>query len=292
MKTGEVVKHIRLSKKLKSKNVYHNILSRPAISRFENGTSDTTTEKFFKILDNLNISLEEFHFIYSNYRRNTSHIFLDEYLPAFYLQDVEKLKELKLIMKREYKKTSKINQLHYLALSELTINYLLNQQPSTDSLNILKNYLLECENWTYYELMLFTNSLDFFPNDLIILLYKRTKQKLKEYKLLNRFNNEVFSLITNILVVFIEKNDIQKSTFFYNELKNGLSESKSKVYDKIMLAFFEELIAIMSSKKYDNNKIDTIISIFTDLDMPLKKRQCVLLFETVKQNNMTKKLKI
>ena len=79
MKTGEIIKYIRLSKKLKSKNIYNGILSRPAVSRFERGLSDTTTEKFFNILDNLNISLEEFHFIYNNYKVNTDHIFLDEY---------------------------------------------------------------------------------------------------------------------------------------------------------------------------------------------------------------------
>lgn len=285
MRTGKVIKYIRVSKKLKSKNIYTNILSRPAISKFEKGLSDTTTEKFFKILDNLNVTLEEFHFIYNGYKRNIDHIFLDEYLEAFYLKDIKKLNELKYIMKYEYKKTNKINKLHYSSLCELTVNYLLNKRSNVKTLNILKNYLLECENWTYYELMLFTNSLDFFPEELVVVLYKRAKKKLEEYQLFNKFDNEVSSLITNILVVFITNNDTKKSSFFYNELKSSMSNSKNKVYDGIMLAFFEELIAIMLSKVYDHKKIEVIISIFTELDMPLKTAQCLSLFETVKRNN-------
>lgn len=285
IKTGKVIKHIRLSKNLKSQNVYDSILSRPAISRFERGLSDTTTEKLFKILNNLNISLDEFHFIYNDYKINTDHAFLDEYFRAFYSEDLQKLKDLKDITKKEYKITNKINQLHYLALCELTLNYLSHTQKSKESFDILKNYLLKCEEWTYYELMLFTNSLDFFPEELIIVLYKRTKEKLKKYSRLKRFNNEVFSLISNILVVFITKNNMEQCIFFYNELKSNVSETKNKVYDKIMLAFFNELIIMMTLKQCDNKKIERIILLFTNLDMPLKTTQCSSLFEIVKNNN-------
>lgn len=75
MTVGEVIRYIRLSKKIKSKNVYTGILSRPAISKFEKGLSDTTTEKFFKIISNLNISLEEFYFIYKNYNLGIDYSF-------------------------------------------------------------------------------------------------------------------------------------------------------------------------------------------------------------------------
>ena len=64
MQIGEVIGAIRKNKNLKSKDVYKGILSRPAISRFEKGNSDTTADKFLQILDNLNLSLEEFHFLY------------------------------------------------------------------------------------------------------------------------------------------------------------------------------------------------------------------------------------
>lgn len=193
--------------------------------------------------------------------------------------------KLKYSTNQEYKKTNQINQLHYSALCELTSNYISDIPPDKESLDILKKYLLECEEWTYYELVLFTNSLDFFPEELIIILYERTKKKLEKYNLLRKYNNEVFSLLSNILVIFITKNDYKNCTFFFNELSNSISETKNKMYDKVMLAFFEELIVMMISKTYDKKKIEKIISLFCNLDMPLKTIQCTKLFETVKKNN-------
>lgn len=285
MKIGKTIRNIRLSKNLKSKNIYDGILSRPAISRFERGLSDTTTEKFFKILNNLNISLEEFHFIYNNYQIEEEYLFWEEYAQAFYTNDIKKMQKLKHIKNQKYKKTKKINQLHYSALCELTSNYISGTQSDKKSLDILKTYLLECEEWTYYELVLFTNSLDFFSEELIIILYERTKKKLEEYTLLKKYNNEVFSLLSNILVIFITNNNSQNCAFFYNELSNSISETKNKMYDKVMLAFFKELIEMMNSKTYDEKKIEGVISLFTNLDMSFKAIQCTNLFETVKKNN-------
>lgn len=192
MEVGKTIKYIRLSKKMKSKNVYTNILSRPAISKFEKGLSDTSTEKLFKILANLNISLDEFYFIYNSHNIENDSDFFNEYSHAFYLSDLKRLNHLKMINDQKYQLTNQIKQLHYSALCDLTISYISNNQINRESFNILKLYLLECEEWTYYELVLFTNSLDFFPEDLILLLYKRTKKKLEDFSQLRKYNNEVF----------------------------------------------------------------------------------------------------
>lgn len=177
MKTGIVVRYIRLSKKLKSKNVYTNILSRPAVSRFENGLSDTTTEKLFQILTNLNISLDEFYFIYNDYKVENDSDFFNNYSQAFYLNNLARLNELKVITEQKYRLTNQVKQLHYSVLCDLTASYISNLPINMENLKVLNTYLLECEEWTYYELVLFTNSLDFFPEELILLLYKRTKKK-------------------------------------------------------------------------------------------------------------------
>lgn len=288
MKTGEVIKYIRLSKKMKSKNVYTDILSRPAISRFEKGLSDTTSEKFLKIITNLTISLDEFYFIYNHSTVDDSSEFLSEYSQAFYLNDLTRLKELKRVMEQKHQLTNKLVFLHYSALTDLTISYVSNEKSHLDNLQLLKEYLLGCEEWTYYELVLFTNSLDFFPEDLILLLYKRTKEKLADFNSLNKYNNDVFSLILNILVVFITKHDKEKSSFFYQELKGSISATNNKMYEKTMLIYFNDLITMMYSKEVASPSIDKIIGLFDYLDMPLKKAQCTSLFEIVKNNIQTK----
>ena len=132
---------------------------------------------------------------------------------------------------------------------------------------------------------MFTNSLDFFSEELLLVLYKHAQTKLEQFSLLRRYNNEVFSLLSNILVLFITKNNVSQSVFFYQELKNSVSETTNKMYEKTMLIFFKELINIMNSTEYDDQNIAKIISLFNYLDMPFKRKQCISLVKVVKNNN-------
>lgn len=286
VKSGEVIRYIRKSKRIKSKSVYANILSRPAISKFEKGISDTTTDKLFEILDNLNISLEEFYFIYNIDKVKEENIFLKEYFESFYSSNIKKLLTIRTNCKNAFDETNKIKYLHYSALTDLTVSYISQKEVNSESLEIIKKYLLECEEWNYYELILFTNALDFFSEDLILLLFIRAKKKLASFSQIRKYNNEVFVLVLNIIIFFIEKNDIEKSSFFYNELLSSTSETNNKMYEKTMIIFLNHLLYIMKTKKEPINEVEKIISIFNYLDMPLKAKQCSLLFQTVKRNNL------
>ena len=88
MYVGKVIRDIRISKNIPSNKVYKNILSRPAIAKFEKGLSDTTVEKFFEIINVLNITLEEFEVIYSLHEDNIYKYCL------YYLRDVEKASDI------------------------------------------------------------------------------------------------------------------------------------------------------------------------------------------------------
>lgn len=57
MKIGIIIKQLRVNKKILSKNLYHNLLTRVAIVKFEKGESDTSSEKFLEILDRLSLIL-------------------------------------------------------------------------------------------------------------------------------------------------------------------------------------------------------------------------------------------
>ncbi|WP_208559378.1 helix-turn-helix domain-containing protein [Marinilactibacillus kalidii] len=284
MNIGEIIKYIRLSKNINSKNVYSGILSRPAISKFEKGLSDTTSHKLFEILENLNISLEEFFFFYNLEKVKDDNDFLHNYFEAFYSNDVKKLSVLKSSNKEMFESSYKIKYLHYSALADLTLTYITHENVNEKSFKIIKSYLLDCEEWTYYELVLFTNSLDFFPEELILLLYKRARTKLTSFSQLRKYNNEVFTLILNILVFFIERNNIVKCDYFYNELLQNTSLNNNKMYERTMMIFFENLLFMMKTKK-SNNEVEKIISIFNYLDMPVKAQQCSSLLESVKKTS-------
>lgn len=287
MKPGEFIRYLRVSKNIKANVLYFNILSRPAILKFEKGISDTTTEKLFLILNRLNVTLEEFYYIYNMKIENEDNRFLRTYFESFNSADINKLIDMREERLELFSNEKNIKNLHYAALTDLTISHLSKETLHIDSFNILKDYLIKCEEWHYYELVLFTNSLDFFPEELIILLYRRAKQKMIFYKQMRKYSNEVFSLILNILVFFMERNNIERTELFFNELLNNRSKTNNMLYENAMIIFMEELMIIMKTKIDTGAKIDEIIKIFQILDMQMKAEQCQRLYELVQRNNLT-----
>ena len=87
-----------------------------------------------------------------------------------------------------------------------------------------------------------------------------------------------------MLFLFI-KTIFQTVFFFYNELKNSISETNNKMYEKVMTRFFKELVITIETKELNNQNIEKIISLITSLDMPLKTIQCQSLVQVVKDNN-------
>ncbi|WP_227395957.1 Rgg/GadR/MutR family transcriptional regulator [Jeotgalibacillus aurantiacus] len=64
---GETVKQIRLSKNYKQSEVSKNIMHQTSYSKFELENIEISYQKFHKILDNLEMDLEEFKFVHYGY---------------------------------------------------------------------------------------------------------------------------------------------------------------------------------------------------------------------------------
>ena len=131
---------------------------------------------------------------------------------------------------------------------------------------------------------MFTNALDFFPEDAVDAVYARAKEKMTEFNQMKRYKNELFSLISNILVLQLKKNNLEKSLFYYDDLEKTVSVSDNRMYEHVMLLFFKELIGIMQQQE-DAQKLTDIIRTFKLLDMDRIANQCVGLLKTVRNNN-------
>lgn len=282
MRVGELIRDIRLAKKLQVKNVYYNILERPSVSKFEKGISDTTSEKFLKIL---NISLEEFYFRYNQSNENDDYYFLQKYTQYFYSNDIEGLKRLENEMYEKSKRYQQDKLLYYSVLAHLTVSDLSKEVADEDKLHILTEYLFRCEEWNYFEIILFTNSMDFFSKDVILLLYKRLRGKLEEFKQIRKYTNELFTLVSNILVLFLKENDLNTAEKLYFDLAQYTSETNNKMYEKAMLVYFKELIKMIKYKSNISIPTEEVIKVFDFLEMPNKKKQCLQLLEIIKRNN-------
>lgn len=283
MRLGELIKELRLSKNILSKNLYNKILSRPSIVKFENGESDTSTDKLLKIVDRLNMSLEEIYYIYSQ-KNDLDNPFLttSDYMLAFYKRDLKKLKELSDLYKSKYIEESNVKYRHYQAIVNLLIYSLEKNGRYEDDFEVIKNYLVKCDSWGYYELTLFNNSLSFFSNELIDTVYQKSKKKLSNYNFLVRYKNENSILILNILEKkILEKNILSAKTYF-QDLKSLKDNTLDNMYLQTMIKFFGEVLNFIDGDSSKEKEIIKIVDFFEFLNMEHKGIQCEQFFEIVK----------
>lgn len=284
---GETIKTIRTAKKITSKSLYNNILSRPSIARFERGLSDTSATKLFIILERLNITLEEFEKI-RNDVENKDFLYTVEYIEAFYRKDIVRLRELAELANKDYKKTSNFKYLHYRATINLLIDDIQKTKLYRDEVKILQSYLVTCETWGYYEIKLFSNSLNFYSDELIEIVYKRVKQTLMEFQVIKRYKNEIAILIFNILEKKVSNGDIKAAVFYINELEKIKSMVIDNMYLQSMIKFFTGIVLLMSGDLRKQREIEKIIEFLGFLDLNYKEEQCRILYEKVlKDSNLS-----
>lgn len=272
MYVGKVIRDIRISKNLPSNKVYKNILSRPAIARFEKGLSDTTVEKFFEIIDVLNITLEEFEVIYKKEENKDLH-YTRKYIEAYYNKDVVVLKQITIDAQNDYMITGNVKFRHYQALVSLLIDDLSGTDDYGSDLNVLQDYLINCNNWGYYEVTLFTNTMSFYSNELIDLVYSRAKNTLLMLKNLKRYRNEIALMLFNILEIKIVSKDVRKAVFYLKELNEIKDDVVDNMYIQAMIKYFKTILDLING----NGQEDTILKIiemYDFLELESKKEQC------------------
>ena len=282
MVVGVVIRDIRLKKKINSNFLYKDLLSRPAIAKFERGDSDTSVEKFLKMLDRLNITLEEFEIVYNN-EENKDLMFTRSYIEAFYNRNVDFLIELANKAEHEYKLSTNAKFLHYKSLILLLIDDLRGTQEFKNEVQMLQDYLMKCESWGYYEITLFANSLSFYSLELIDLVYRRAKSTLLIFQKLTRYRNEVGLMLFSILEKKIKCKDIPSATYYMNELIELKVSVVDNMYMQTMIKFFGAIIDLIKGDTSKHNDILQISEMFLFLELDSKSEQCKEFYKEIKQ---------
>lgn len=280
MYIGKTIREIRLNKNIQSKELYKDLLSRPAIAKFEKGVSDTSVNKFFTLLERLNITLEEFEVIY-NQSENKDLIYTRKYIEAFYNRNIENLKEIAARAEEDYNNSYNNKYKHYRSIALLLIDDLNKGSQYKDEIEVLKNYLMSCDSWGYYEIVLFSNSLSFYPSELIDLVYARAKKSLISYQDLTRYRNEIALTLFNIIEIKLINKELDQAKIYMLELEKIKNDVIDNMYIQCIIKFFNEIIEMLSGDKKRHTKILKIIDCFTFLELHNKERQLTELYENI-----------
>lgn len=100
----------------------------------------------------------------------------------------------------------------------------------------LTDYLLSIDNWGYYELLLFGNSMGALTLESLIVLSNEIQKKSKLYLKLKSNKNEIIRILLNSITYCLEGNKLREAFYFIKTLED-LMESSVLYFEKTKLVY-------------------------------------------------------
>lgn len=201
---GEAIRTIRISKGLKLKDVYSDILSKSYSISFEKGNHEISLRLLEHILDRLLLNLDEFLYIYNNYRLPEKEEFLQRYSEASNQNDIDKLKILLHENEKGLTLSSRLKSAQIRSRLRQLIDFNENHIYRKDNIlkediKLITDYLYSLDSWTLQEIILFTNSLDFIDYTEKVDLFRQLLPSLEKYKNHTHGRLAICGLLTNVV---------------------------------------------------------------------------------------------
>ncbi|MFK4565474.1 helix-turn-helix domain-containing protein [Enterococcus sp. UD-01] len=289
MLAGELVNKIRKERKLTQEKLSSGICTRQTLASYENLTVDIPFTKLLKIIDKLNVTIEEFTLQLK--QTNDQKRFISEHMiKDFYSNQYIKQKDLTWLL-RLYDETSDFFYLaSYLQIksSLIKVQNLDDQEFLKDeknNINKLMNHLDIVERWGNFELAIFTNCLWIFPMPYIFVNSEKVISHLIDFSEIRIYERSAFSFFFNIIILFIDKNDLKIAKYFFEKMENTLHIDTHQLYEKSFSVFLKNCITLMESNFDDNESYKSsynIINYFYFLGFHKKAKELSNLLESLR----------
>lgn len=239
MELYEGINSIRKMKGLSVNQIVGDKLSKSTYYRYVNGDSDISSELFMYLLKNLKITLEELQFYCYGAEFKPERKLMIQLKKSYMRKNYEHLQALTIKCRNYYHASDDIVFLHIEALIQILLARLQNK-PLNIKENLLYKYLFNIESWGHYEISFFNNSLHYFDKETVDILLPRVIQKLNWYHNINENSNENVRLIANVIIYYLQLQDIKKATY-YIDLLNNITIAEEMAFEKIVIKFFNSI---------------------------------------------------
>lgn len=249
---GIVLRDIRISKGLSQKEIYSGIISKSYASAFEKGNHDISLILFEKILVRVNVSLDEFFFIYRGFSLTSIESFWFNYETSGNNND---LKNLYLLYEKFSKRSGELENVQTALLRSRIqlIEQLLKKNLFDVSVifeedkTTIKNYLFSIQTWTLEEIKIFANSIYFLEESLQKHFLEYALTLINTYKEYDRGRHIFCGLLVNATEIFIDKDDLEYANKLILNL-DMLSNSYSSTFHRILSNYLKGLIKIKNNE--------------------------------------------
>ncbi|MBC1433958.1 helix-turn-helix domain-containing protein [Listeria rocourtiae] len=258
MNFGAAIKKIRTDKNFTQKALSDGILTRSHLSQIETNNYFPSYDKFFLILDRLNIVFEEFLFVQNDHKMLFNQQIRSQISEAANLDDTEKLKNLAVTAKNLYEKTDNITYYHYMLICKALISYSTSHTVSDEMIKFvtpIKDYLFSMDNWYLYELRLFNNIIYALTVEEALLFSRTSLKRLSNFQYFLEFQHIEQHIYSNLSTLCLEHKDFQTAKNF---AETAIEKAKkyTLVYEKVCSELNHAIACIKLSE--DRNSYEII----------------------------------
>ncbi|MGF0071576.1 helix-turn-helix domain-containing protein [Streptococcus orisratti] len=269
-KFGEIFKKFRESRGLLLKDVAKAGISASQLSRFEKGETDLTISKFMLILDEINMPIEEFMYAVHDFHRDELNELLSKVRHFVSTRDVEGMKKLLYSQMETEDKREKFHQINIILLKIRLQDLSGESYYSSDDLSYLTDYLFSVEYWGYYELLIYSNTLDVLKHDVFMVLAREMSRRSDFYKEIPKNRRLISTMLLNGYITCVEREKFMDALYFEKQL-NQCFFIETEVYERLVFQYAQYLY------RYKKEK---------DCKAIIEMRKCIAAMELVGSNHL------
>ncbi len=234
-KTGKIFSILREAKHLTLREVTANEFSLAQESKFERGESSLTIDKFLLLLQNTQLSLDEFQDFYDNYSLSEDYTFHDELREAHRIKDLNQIKKWLHYWKEKSEKNldKKYFKLNYI-VSKVSLASTAGGNPTKDDIDVLMSYLDLVEQWGRYEIWVFSVCQHYLDDNMLDYYGTEIFDKSSYYKNVHQNQQMIIRTMLNLADTWLNRKKLEKALVCLNRVKTI----------GIPIEFFEEAITL------------------------------------------------
>jgi Rgg/GadR/MutR family transcriptional activator len=259
-KYGQSLRDIRKSKNLSLKETAQGVMSNAQLSKFERGDSEITISKLFQILDNINVTMEEFNFVSRNYELRKFDKLLKD-MRSYHISN-----NINMLMKLKEQELAAGRKLNAIMIGSVIHDVSADIQLSKSEKAYLTDYLFSVSEWGYYELVLFSNSVNSMNVNTLIILAKEMLNNSDFYLHLHNNKRMLSQTLINVVKILIDNNEMKSANFLLKKIKALLSDETSLYEKNVYLFLYGYYLYQSGDEEIGKSKMEKSIEIFENLD--------------------------
>lgn len=250
---GEIFKKFRESRGLRLKDVAKAGISTSQLSRFEKGETELTVSKFMLILDEINMPIDEFMYAVHDFHRDELNELLEQIRRFVTTRDILGMKRLLISQMEKDHNKEKFYHLNTILIKIRLQDLSGDEYYSNEDLLYLTDYLFSVEYWGYYELLIFSNTLDVFNHESLMVLSREMVRRSDFYKEIPTNRRLISAMLLNVYITCIEREKLTDATYFEKQL-NQCYFIETEIYERLVFQYAQNLY-----KYKENNDQKAII---------------------------------